>query len=53
MRWVSTVALDAASSPRVGMVTESEHVRNIPASVLSESYPNDGPEIWFDDDPGR
>ncbi|MFZ0173429.1 MAG: VWA domain-containing protein [Acidimicrobiales bacterium] len=52
MRWVSTVALDAASSPRVGMVTESEHVRNIPAGLLSESYPSAGPEVWFDDEPG-
>jgi uncharacterized protein YegL len=51
MRWVSTVALDAASSPRVGMVTESEHVRSIPGRMLSESYPSDGPEIWFDDEP--
>jgi uncharacterized protein YegL len=54
MRWVSTVALDAASSPRVGMVTTSEHVRSIPVGLLSQSqsYPNDGPEIWFDDEPG-
>jgi len=52
MRWVSTVALDAASSPRVGMVTENEHVRSIPETLLSQSYPSEGPEIWFDDEPG-
>ena len=49
MRWVSTVALDAASSPRVGMVTQSEHVRSIPAGLLTRSSPGEIPEIWFDD----
>jgi uncharacterized protein YegL len=51
MRWVSTVALDAASSPRVGMVTGSERVRGIPDPLMSQSYPSAGPEIWFDDEP--
>ncbi|MGA2210800.1 MAG: VWA domain-containing protein [Acidimicrobiales bacterium] len=51
MRWVSTVALDAASSPRVGMVTGSERVRSIPEPLMSQSYPSAGPEIWFDDEP--
>lgn len=49
MRWVSTVALDTASSPRIGMVTESEHVRSIPGGMLSKSYTSDVPEVWFDD----
>jgi uncharacterized protein YegL len=53
MRWVSTVALDAASSPRVGMVTESQSVTSIPEPMVSQSYPTDGPEVWFDDEHGR
>lgn len=52
MRWVSTVALDVASSPRVGMVTESESVRSIPEHLMSQSFPSDTPDIWFDDEPG-
>lgn len=49
MRWVSTVALDAASSPRVGMVTQSEHVRSLPGGFLAvSSSSSETPEIWFD-----
>lgn len=51
MRWVSTVALDVASSPRVGMITEGETVRSIPEQFVSQSYPSDGPEVWYDDEP--
>jgi uncharacterized protein YegL len=52
MRWVSTVALDAASSPRVGMITEGESVKSIPEMFNSQSYTSEGPEVWFDDEPG-
>jgi uncharacterized protein YegL len=52
MRWVSTVALDAASSPRVGMITEGQSVKSIPEPLMSQTYQSDAPEVWFDDDPG-
>jgi uncharacterized protein YegL len=50
MRWVSTVALDAASSPRVGMVSESEHVRSLPGGMTAPPYSTEGPEVWFEDE---
>lgn len=50
MRWVSTVALDGASSPRVGMVTAGE-ITSIPAPLMSQSFSSDAPEVWFDDEP--
>jgi uncharacterized protein YegL len=52
MRWVSTVALDVASSPRVGMVTESQNVKSLPDPLPSQAFASEAPEVWFDDDAG-
>lgn len=49
MRWVSTVALDTASSPRVGMITENAHVRSLSEPLVSQAYPSEGPEVWHDE----